>query len=331
MLISVISICILTKTTCTSTLKELKHPVHYASEFFETSTKHRQSTISHPKRAARSLIIGPPFASFNIDTSTLSTTQQYSCGLAYRLFVMMYQSEATYTIDNITIVGSEDVISSDGGVIVGTANMNTRVITMYTSLLPDADTFMIVLIHEILHLVGFGTLASPTKSSFVARTNTLTLVHDSENIRGCVETHMNSPPDPILYVDRSIAHWNASNTTWENDIMLPMISMHSRMSMCTMKTVIDSRQWSDEICVSNSDCTQPKTCQSLGFHLIKVCQYQHVKQKHHDYHKIEKTLSQMVIFILLITVFFNTLLARELWKTRSSNRTSIFKFITKPL
>jgi hypothetical protein len=300
---------LLAQSACTTTKNEILHHAHYADEFFASSTLHR-ATLNTEK-----VDIGPPIVDFQIDTSTLSLSQQYSAGLVYRLMVLLYQSEPGLEMPVVKITGSDEITSSSGGYVIGTASMNTKTITMYTRLIEDPDTFMIVLIHEFLHLLGFGTLSSPSKLSFTARSNPLTLVHDSPIVKECLE----ADPGLTLYTDRTLSHWNITSSLWEEDIMLPIVSMHTKLSRCSLMAVLESREWSTTLCTINADCKAPLTCQTLGPHMVRACQTVATDQKHHREKKIEIALSQMAIFSSLVAIFFTVILLRTRWHHHGTN------------
>lgn len=266
-----------------------------------TETRHRRGTADENE----------PILGFTIDTDTLTVREQYAASLVYRLVLLIYTSPEVDAIDNITIVGSRATINVGGGsVVLGTASFGDKLITMYTKHIPNLDGFMIVLLHEVYHIMGFGTLASDGATSFTGRTNALTLVHDALQINHCVETFMNAPAGSILYTDTTRSHWNSSNATWENDLMLPYINWGSTaMSVCTVKTVLLSRpSWVDRVCTRHDDCHSGDKCLTLGRHLFKVCQKPPLPALRKPF-DAPNAFAQFFLFSLFVGLFWIGILA----------------------
>lgn len=231
----------------------------------ETAARHRRDTVDGAE----------PVLSLDIDTETLSDREQWAVGLGYKALLLLYTSPRAYAVDTIRVVGSPETIgATGGGVLVGSANFATNTITMYTKNIPNTDAFLLVLLHEFFHLLGFGTLASPDARSFQDRVDPLTLRVDAPSIAHCTHAHMDAPLAALLYSDRGMSHWNASNSTWDDDLMLPTIQFDATaMSVCTAQMVVLSRpEWKSLVCTKDDDCPTPQTCQTLGRHWLKVCQ-----------------------------------------------------------
>lgn len=257
---------------CRGDPKSIERPSPFVHEFHQHSTIPRDTPIA--KRKRRALDADNPIAAMNIDTTTLNNQEQWAVGMAYKFFGMLYVAPQDRTIEEITVVGSSETIAALGGVVVGSASYGDRTITMYTGHIPNIDAFLLVLLHEILHLMGFGSLASPDAHSFTARTNPLTLELDAASVAYCTREHMGAPEGARLYTDPALAHWNSSNDTWHDDLMLPVIQFDATaMSICTAKMVLLSRpEWKGNVCTKEDDCPAGQTCQSLGRHWLRVCQ-----------------------------------------------------------
>jgi hypothetical protein len=258
---------------CTSTPDNLKRVVPYSAEFYRHSTIRR---ISPPPslRHRRNVDDDEPVVDFIIDTSTLSNVEQHACGMVYRLILLLYSSPSDRAITNITIVGNPSIVELPGGnIILGTAS-SARLITIYPNAIPNMDAFMVVLLHEVFHIMGFGELSSLGALSFRDRADNMTLLIDAPSVAHCTVERMNGPAGAVLYSDINRAHWNASNQTWDNDLMLPTIYFGSTaLSYCTVKMVLLSRpEWTDRLCDKDGDCYNGQICVTLGRHWIRVCQ-----------------------------------------------------------
>lgn len=304
--------CVKSHMDCHTLDPNPSHVSPYRSEFFTHSTIARLDPTTSVARSRRGTADeNEPILVFTIDPYTLTAHEQHAAAMVYRLFLLLYTSPREDAVDNITIVGSRATIAaSGGGVVVGTASYGDQLITMYTANIPNTDGFMLVLIHEVLHLLGFGALASDGATSFIARTNALTLEFDAPEIAHCVEQYMGAGTGAVVYTDASRVHWNSSNATWNNDIMLAYISFDSTAaSYCTIKTVLLSRpSWIDRLCRDETDCHSGDTCQSLGRHFFSVCQKPPVSPVVKGF-DAEAALLQYCIFSLVLSCIWIGILA----------------------
>lgn len=261
---------------CVSTPELLKLAVPLTKEYTEFVTHHgeyapHETGIRH-RRSTEQIGCGgqhSPVCRFFLDEGNLTDIDYYTVGVAYKAILMLF----TPTEDrlNITVVASSGTVSGvGGGVVVGTATMGSSLITMYTDHLDTTDKFLVVFIHEMLHLFAFGTLSSEGIDSFSERTNPVTLVHSSSNVNACVVEQGGSLP---VYTDSGRAHWNMSESFFSSDVMRPIVSFGtSGITKCTTTVVTESRpSWVSNLCTVDADCTGTKTCHKLGSHWISVC------------------------------------------------------------
>ena len=237
----------------------------------------------------------PALQNFNISTS-FSISHQHAAALVYKSFNVVFDVNNT-PVENLSVFPG---ITTDNN-LLGQAFFSQRKIVMYIENIPNYDAFIAVLIHEILHFMGFGSLAHTSKSSFMARTNQFTLAHStSDAVLQCAQLRDNNLQQ--LYADSSRSHWNASMQAFEYDIMLPFISFaQTLMTKCTVLEVLESRPWSHRLCNTDDDCTsETSKCVSLGRHWPTVCRSPWVEHSS----KRRVPTAQFLIFSLVIFVLF---------------------------
>lgn len=232
---------------------------------FRTEFMDHVKTIPAQSHHHRRSISNPPILYMNLDTTTLTPAQTHSIGLAYKFMSLVYNAGVSI---NISVRASTSVVSTgDSSYLVGTAESDTNMITLYVSKIPNDDAIMIVTLHEMFHLFGFSSSHEEGSASFVARVNFYTNVYQSVRVDDCLGTKA-----PALVTDDHV-HWNASHPYFKDDTMLPTVHFGTTAtSKCTIKAVLDSRaSWTDNLCESDT-CSGGKTCRRIGPHWISVCQ-----------------------------------------------------------
>lgn len=237
----------------------------------------------------------PTLENFNISTS-FSISHQHAAALVYKSFNIVFDANST-PVENISVFPG--VTTNDR--LLGQAFFTERKIVIYVENVPNYDAFIAVLIHEILHFMGFGFLAHSSKSSFVTRTNPFTLAHStSDAVLQCAQQRDNNLQQ--LYADANRAHWNVSMQAFSDDIMLPFISFgQSLLTKCTVLEVLESRPWGHRLCDSDTDCaSETSKCVSLGRHWPNVCRIPRVE---HTSNRRVPT-AQFLVFSLVIFIIF---------------------------
>ena len=208
----------------------------------------------------------PALHNFNISTS-FSVLHQHAAALVYKSFNIVFDVNST-PLENISVYPG--VTTNDR--LLGQAFFSQRKIAIYVENVPNYDAFIAVLIHEILHFMGFGYLAHASKSSFVARTSPFNYVHStSDAVLQCAREKDDSLQQ--LYADHNHVHWNVSMQAFDDDIMLPFISFgQSLLTKCSVLEVLESRPWGHRLCNTDNDCaSETSKCVSLGRHWPNVC------------------------------------------------------------
>ena len=238
----------------------------------EAARKHRRGRRANPNPVGV-----PPISKMNF-SAPYTTKDYWVASLAWKIMALLYRAEdADDRIDLVITTSPEKVKLSSSTVLLGTAAMNTRLITLYVNNIPSVDALVLVILHEMDHLLGFGTLASPTGTSFYARTNPVTLEFSSPVIAQCVADKHGYGGGVAIHSDATRSHWNMSSPQFDkNDLMKPLLSFgHSALSACTVLTVLESRpEWAHNLCFTDTDCqlTEGAKCISVGQHWISVCQ-----------------------------------------------------------
>jgi hypothetical protein len=237
----------------------------------------------------------PALHNFNISTS-FSVTHQHAAALVYKSFNVVFDVNST-PVENISVFPG---VTTDDR-LLGQAFFSQRKIVIYVENVPNYDAFIAVLIHEILHFMGFGTLAHASKSSFTSRTSPFTLAHStSDAVLQCAQQRDNNLQQ--LYADSSRSHWNASMQAFSDDIMLPFINFgQSLLTKCTVLEVLESRPWGHRLCNTDTDCTsETSKCVSLGRHWPNVCRSPRVDHSS----KRRVPTAQFLIFSSVIFILF---------------------------
>jgi hypothetical protein len=229
------------------------------------------------RRGRRSLVTAAtsPISTLNL-TGVDDPHHKWAAGVAWKFMALLFiADEDRVDISVETVSGT--IHTSDTTILLGTANMGTRTITLYVDNIPNADALVLVLIHEMLHLLGFGTLSSPGATSFQSRANPITLEYASPVMELCVAEKHGYHGDSTLHTDATRGHWNVSSPQFDSrDIMMPIISFaKSGISICTTRNVLESRpRWTDTLCFTDLDCqlTAGAVCTNIGRHWISVCQ-----------------------------------------------------------
>jgi len=222
--------------------------------------------VPPPAQRHRRSLESPPISGITIIPEHMSADDIRAIGIAYKFMTLVYTADGDTL--NITVQASPETISTGPDTyLVGLANPSTKTITMYTSHIPTSDAFVVVLLHEMLHLFGFSTLSSEGAGSFVSRANPYTLTYNSSSIALCAGS--------TATVHTDLVHWNTSHPYFTDDTMLPVIRYDkTATTKCTVLAVLESRPgWEHNLCDTSADCAAPKVCRSLGRHWIKLCQH----------------------------------------------------------
>lgn len=216
---------------------------------------------------AASVDVYTPVVSFNINTSTLTPSEQHAVSVVYRFLPLVFAADTS--LASLTVTAGT---TSDPN-LLGVAIFNENRIVMYTSNIPSYDAFVVVFLHEVLHFLGFGPLAAAGRQSFVNRSQPLSLQHSSSDaVMECAKGR--DPALDELFSDASRSHWNASMAAFVDDVMLPTIRFdRSILSRCSVLEVLVSRPWNHRICAHDDECIKPSQCTSLGRHWPRVCRH----------------------------------------------------------
>ena len=240
-----------------------------------------------------------PVVTFDIDTSTLTPSEQHAVSVVYRFLPLVFAADAS--LSSLTVTASN---TSDPN-LLGVAIFNENKIVMYTSNIPSHDAFVVVFLHEVLHFLGFGPLAAAGHNSFVNRSHPLTLEHNSTKaVMECAKGR--DPAHDKLFSDASRSHWNVSMTAFVDDVMLPTIRFdRSILSRCSVLEVLVSRPWQHRICVHDDECIKPSHCTSLGRHWPRVCRHLTPSAATVD----QKSIVQFCIFSAVVGVIIGGIAA----------------------
>ena len=241
------------------------------------------------------ILSDPVLNNFNISES-FSTSHKHAAGVVYKAFNVVFDVNDA-PLENISVFPG---VTTDDK-LLGEAVFHERQIIIYVDNLPNYDAFIAVLIHELLHFMGFGSLAHGNKLSFMNRTSPYTLKHNtSSNVLKCAQKRDESLQQ--LYADSTQSHWNVSMRAFDNDIMLPFITFDkSLLSECTVLEVLESRPWGHRLCNSDDDCgSETSKCVSLGRHWPHVCRSPLIDNDRES--KVAK--AQFLIFISVISIIF---------------------------
>lgn len=283
----------------------------YRKERHKHVTGHRRARSYRARRANPNPIGYSPISLMNL--TGLSNVQQYwVAGNAWKLSTLLYQADSDKIDLSMTAVGGT-VKTGSTTILLGSAAMSSRVITLYVDNIPSTDALLLVIMHEIDHLLGFGTLSSPGAESFYDRHNPITLVYDSLTINECVRSKQGYTGDVLLHTDANGAHWNLSSPQFDQyDLMMPIISFKdSGISVCSTHAIIESRPgWTHNLCEKDIDCqlTAGATCVSIGHHWTKVCQTPHSTRRHRGPLSPTKTVSTFATFCFIVGVYWTVTL-----------------------
>lgn len=278
--------------------------------FFAVYIVKEEKCFGDPKGIVSAARYGEEYAGATLNTDTIadpvlhnftisdsfSTSYKHAVGLVYKSFNIVFDANSA-PLENISV---HPGVTSDNK-LLGQAFFQRRIIVIYVDNVPNYDAFIAVLIHEILHFMGFGTLADASKSSFTSRTDEFTKeLNTSNDVLQCAkkrDINLNK-----LYADNTRSHWNASMQAFSNDIMLPFITFgQSLMSKCTVLEVLESRPWNHRLCERDEDCgSETRKCVSLGRHWPSVCRSPLVESDNEQ--KVSKV--QFLIFISVVCIIF---------------------------
>lgn len=272
----------ITDVPCQSTPYHLLSVAPLTSEYthyVKTTNFTTPDVPSHTRIGRRNVQVStlPPISFINM-TRLNDPMHMWVAGIAWKLTKLLFLADSDQlSISIVTESGTTHPTPST--ILLGTANPSTRVITLYVDNMPNSDAMLIVLLHEMFHLMGYSTLSSPGSASFRDRTNALTLLYNSSRIDNCVREKQGYTGTGSLYSDADRSHWNMSlgdNRLFDpHDLMMPILAFtKSAISVCTTQNVIESRPgWRDALCFSDADCqlTVGYVCTKLGNHWISVC------------------------------------------------------------
>jgi hypothetical protein len=215
-------------------------------EFLRTNPNAGETVVSR-----RSVFeLGPPLANLIVDS--LSAAEQYVVGVAYRLIALFFPAHHGDKIDVTLTMSTLDV-----GTTLGTANYETNEVVIYTNRIPDQDSLLLVIIHELFHLFAFGPLSSPNVQSFRNRTDPVSFIYDG---------------NPDITTDENRAHWAYP---YKYDVMQSVLTFgKTTIGYDTLLAIKKSRPgWVMNGCRNSSDCIIPSrpTCQRIGDFFGSVC------------------------------------------------------------
>lgn len=214
-----------------------------------------------------------PFARILTTPGNLTAVHHYVVGLAYKLLSLIVP-DVDEPIDDVTIQTSEQTIPAAGGdgeVVVGMADMSTRTVTLYVQHIPGINALLTVLMHELFHLMGFGTLSTPPALPFISRTDPLTLRYNSSMVAACVGETSAAAAD--IKVDAMRTHWSPLTRYFGDDLMLPSLKFGSvKLGQCTVQALLESRPgWTLGLCTTDADCPTGLVCEHISQHWGSVC------------------------------------------------------------
>ena len=277
-------------TSCHSTPALLRHVAPFTDEYtqFVASSRRADSTNpqsppQHPagdprRRRSTAIVVGQPPIS-TLDLSGLSDPLHlWVAGVAWKLMALLFRvadDEDRIAMSIVAVSGT--IHTGDATILLGTAASDTRVITLYVDNIPNEDAMLVVLLHEMLHLMGYGTLSSPGAGSFYSRHNPITLEYNSAATASCVRNLQGYTGSEPIHTDPSGSHWNMSSPQFDDhDLMKPILSFgKTDIGICTTLAVLESRpRWTNSLCYTDRDCQlfAGTTCQRVGHHWISVCQ-----------------------------------------------------------
>ena len=140
----------------------------------------------------------------------------------------------------------------------------------YTQHIPGLGALLTVLMHELFHLMGFGSLSTPPALPFVARSDPLTLRYNSSLVAACVGA--TSAVD-MPRVDTTRSHWNPLTRYFGDDLMLPSLSFGKvKLGACTVQALLESRPgWTLGLCTKDIDCPTGQVCERINEQWGSVC------------------------------------------------------------
>lgn len=265
-----------TPDACMSTPELMTNPAPFVAEylhFADNIGRSVQPVVASSNRHRRSVDFTrySPVINIVVEHDHITPSQLHIIGIAYKFFIMVYKADDD-VLETVTIRGRDDNPDKN---VLGVAEPYINRITMYVDVIPGPDVFLIVLLHEFMHLFGFSTQASPGATSFYDRSDPMTLLYNSPTIRDCLATRYGGPTNQLPSVDPARVHWNNSNHPVRHDLMLPYISFkETATSICTIQAVLESRPgWTSKLCDTDADCAVGVTsCRPVGTHWISTCQ-----------------------------------------------------------
>jgi hypothetical protein len=196
----------------------------------------------------------------NIEYNNVNPPTQLLFENAVQFVESLYLSSSGCILPVITLELNLSPKPSGDSYTVGTADLATNLITLYTERLEnDQNMLYLVAVHEIMHLIGFN-------EEFRSRVTNDggTRVYNSDAVNRCLRTTSN--PGQVSTDD--LYHWASTESRFS--LMKNELSSSSYLAPCSVVVGAENAQLESLVCTDSSDCPGNSTCR-VSTPYLSVC------------------------------------------------------------